>query len=52
MQETRTDVIIQRLRDEIQTNNMKLQQTLPHELNEKRVQNAALGALALGAAGY
>lgn len=41
----RVDSIIRRLRDEIQTNKMKLEEQLPKELNEKRAENAALTKL-------
>lgn len=41
----RVDSIVRRLRDEIQTNKMKLQEQIPKELNEKRAENAALTKL-------
>ena len=41
----RVDDIVRRLRDEIITNQMKLQEQLPKEINEKRVENAALQKL-------
>lgn len=45
MHDGRVDSIVRRLRDEIQTNKMKLQEQIPKELNEKRAENAALTKL-------
>lgn len=45
MQDGRVDSIVSRMRDEITTNKMKLQDQIPKELNEKRVENAALQQL-------
>ena len=42
LQDGRLDSIVRRLRDDIQTSNMKLTDQLPKELNEKRAENAAL----------
>jgi intraflagellar transport protein 81 len=45
MHDGRVDSIVRRLRDEIQTNKMKLEEQIPKELNEKRAENAALTKL-------
>eukprot|EP00742_Colponemidia_sp_Colp-10_P013822 GILJ01015643.1.p1 GENE.GILJ01015643.1~~GILJ01015643.1.p1 ORF type:complete len:523 (-),score=141.97 GILJ01015643.1:125-1693(-) len=45
LQDGRVESIVRRLRDEIQTNNIKLQEQLPKEHSDKQAEHAALKAL-------
>jgi intraflagellar transport protein 81 len=45
IQEHRIEAIVQRMSDDLRANKMKLEEQLPQELGEKRVQNAALQKL-------